>query len=415
MMLTWIVLVASSTGSVHALTNDLAERVEQRLVDEAQGDIDDWAVQQGSGVDGARVNAMLVPRLRTTVHLDNAVVRSAPRLKATISASEEQGVLWVVVLLTGGTLVAPTTVVAQAFVDRELSESLGIRARKGSRFSLRRVGSIPAGALDVLMASGDAQADLLVLYPQELRRYRWSDSEVGELPMSSAPIPLPKRAWPRSEVGVLAAGPRQASEVWVATSAGHAIVIDLAARSWRDAKRAGWPLKQARNNDDDTGNANAPLLLQMRDGSPVLMGPLTTDRGSVVNVEGMPPAVRDVVRIGEQWFVVDAAGTLLRGRTGAALKPLVAQPVGDRVVAVDVDGDGAAEVITTEATAQDEADAVTVWRTRDEGSTVLLRSQLSGGSIVAMTSGVDGTRNVVVLAEQVDDRIILWRLESQGS
>ena len=88
------------------------------------------------------------------------------------------------------------------------------------------------------------------------------------------------------------------------------------------------------------------------------------------------------------------------------------------MLVVDLDGDGAAELVTTAATAPGEPDQLVVRRPASDGSssTVLLRSPLGGGSVVGLAAGhldFDARVDVVVVEESGDGGTwTLWRLRN---
>jgi hypothetical protein len=362
----WLALwVMTAGGSVSTLADDFADAIRDRAQQEGQP-VPTVVFGTARGVDPVRAEQILLSRLRQSLRAEPGGAR------AVVSVSEEQGTLWLVAVL-------------------------GVRARKGTgRFVLRRAGVLPRGVLDILVANGDADGELLVLYADELRRYRLADTEAAALVASSPPLPLPSRRWPRVVAGTLAAGPRASSEVWLATTAGHAVIVDLAARPWRDIDRG-------------------PLMVRHLEGSPALLAPMFSPAGSEVIIAGMPVRFRDAVRYGDSWYVVDEDGSLLRVEGGTVTR-CATDPVGDRIAAVDFDGNGIPELVATQPSAPNEADGLAVRRTPAEGGTVLLRSALSGGSVVGMSVAVDGVgRPVVMLAEELPDRVLLWRLEAAGS
>jgi hypothetical protein len=402
----WLALwVMTAGGSVSTLADDFADAIRDRAQQEGQP-VPTVVFGTARGVDPVRAEQILLSRLRQSLRAEPGGAR------AVVSVSEEQGTLWLVAVLQSPSMVSASTVVISRSLDRELSEALGVRARKGTgRFVLRRAGVLPRGVLDILVANGDADGELLVLYADELRRYRLADTEAAALVASSPP--LPSRRWPRVVAGTLAAGPRASSEVWLATTAGHAVIVDLAARTWRDGRRGLAPLKQARFVADDIDRG--PLMVRHLEGSPALLAPMFSPAGSEVIIAGMPVRFRDAVRYGDSWYVVDEDGSLLRVEGGTVTR-CATDPVGDRIAAVDFDGNGIPELVATQPSAPNEADGLAVRRTPAEGGTVLLRSALSGGSVVGMSVAVDGVgRPVVMLAEELPDRVLLWRLEAAGS
>ncbi len=372
-------------------------------------------LEAARGVDQQRARLALLPRLKKALRGGPLDAADGP-LRARVALSEESGTVWAVIVVDGPGTDGPSTVVVSATVDRELLTALGAIARTTQgRFVLERSGTLPSTAgcptLDVALvdADGDPALDLAVLSRCAVEVVRVDDSP--RLERIAGPYALPARRWPRVALGWLAPVGQPAQRLWLATSAGHALVVDVRTGATRDAPADLVPLRGAATRD-------APLALRGRFGSPVLSLPLRTVDGADVLVPGLPSRVRDlaVVPGSDVWVFVAEDGTLAGHDGDGELQPLAPERVGDRVVALDLDGDGEPELLTTAAVSPGEPDQLVLRRPVPDGSssTVLLKSPLGGGSIVGIAVGhvdYDARTDVVIVEESLDGAAqTLWRL-----
>jgi hypothetical protein len=327
--------------------------------------------------------------------------------------------VWAVCVLEGGTLPAPSTVAVSAPIDRELEVALGAAgARPGqSRWVKQRLGTVPAGVLDVVLldVDGDIADDIALLSVDGVRLYRYASGDARP-ELLGGPYALPgKRAWPRVRTGWMAES--RDGKLWLATSAGHVALFDPRSRKFSPAPQRGVPLRQPRAR---SGTGRRLVLLGGRFGSPDLVAPATTGEGDAVINANLPALVRDAVRYparDDLWIWVDS-----EGRLGGHVRPErpiflpTPERTGDRVLLVDLDNDGEAELVTSAATPPGETDELTIW-TLDPtltALTVLYRTALSGGGVVAMADGeldFDGHADVLLVEEGASPVAVLWRME----
>jgi len=166
--------------------------------------------------------------------------------------------------------------------------------------------------------------------------------------------------------------------------------------------------------------AAGPLCGALRTSSPVVKLPLMTVQGNIgVHAPMLPSSVRDLVAVPTPngtpaFIVVDPDGQLLSQKGNEPPTVIASEHVGDRLVFADLDGDGDPELVTTSAAPPGEPDNVVVRRVDSDlaGSTLLYRSALSGGSVVAAAAGrIDGgTRIDVVVIEENGKDALAWRL-----
>ncbi len=372
------------------------------------------------GVDLQKARTVLVPRIKKALKQQWAA--DAP-LKARLALSEEAGTLWAVIVVDGPGLDAPSTIVVSAHIDRELSAALGAVGKSAQgRFLLERKGTLPmpvqCPVLDVALVDldGDPALELAVLSRCGVEVFRVDDSP--RLERLAGPFPLPEKRWPRVALGWLVAVQTEKGErshsVWAATSAGHSVVVDVRG-GLRDAVKAApeerVPLRSVSNRD-------GPLALHWRFGSPVLSLPLVSPGGIDSVVPGLPLRLRDLVRYptGDAWIFVAEDGSLLARDEDGALQPLAPDRAGDRILLVDVDGDGDPELVTSSASSPGEPDQLVLRRPGPglSSSTVLLKSPLSGGSIVGIAAGhvdYDARLDVLVVEELASGEAQVWRLE----
>ncbi len=410
---------AATSSSVQGFADDVAAAVRARATNEGLAGGLRLVLDQVRGLDATKTRAALLPRLKKALAGGPLVVVESGPLTAAIALSAEGGQLWAVVVIEGPASVSPSTVVVRRALDRELEVALGTVARiLPGRFSLQRVGSLPttpearpcptldAALIDV---EADAVEELAVLTVCGVSVYAVDESGIS---LVLGPFALPARRWPRVALGWLApvATTDEGARLWLATSAGHGLVLDLTTGKLLDAPAERVPLRGLMSKE-------GPWSLRWRLGSPVLSLPLVTPGGVDIVVPGLPARVRDLARVpGTEAFVAvreDGALIARHDGGGGALAP---DRVGDRVLVVDLDGDGGIEVLTTTSASPGEPDQLVVRRLEPtyDGSRVVLRSSLGGGSVAALSAGrLDDDRrvDVVVVEESADGAAQVWRLE----
>jgi hypothetical protein len=402
----------ATAGSLQRFSDAIAQALLARAADEQFRGGVRFAVEAAHGVDETRVRRTLLPRLRRA--LVGTTLDGDGPLTARIAVSEESGTIWSVVVVDGPGLAGPSTVVTSAPADRELLAALGAVARTvRGRFVLERGGTAPATpgcpVLDVALSDvdGDPALELALLTRCGVDVVHVDDD--GRVQRIGDPIPLPPRRWPRVVLGWLAPLGSPPHRLWLVTSAGHALVVDLRTGVVEDGPREFVPLRGAVTPE-------GPLAVRGRVGSPVLTLPLRTPAGVDLVVPGLPARVRDLALLDDIWVFVAEDGALGARTADGELAPLSPEHVGDRLLTVDLDGDGGLELVTTAATAPGEPDQLVVRRPAPGGSssTVLLKSPLDGGSIVGLAAGhvdYDARVDVVIVEEAVDGgALTLWRL-----
>ena len=416
--------VASTTvGSVQGFADEMVAAMQDRALVEGIAGAVKVVFDDIRGLDATKVRAALLPRVRRAVKSSDGPLSGgdAGPLTATVALSEEQGHIWAVVLVNGPGLLGPSTIVLKRHIDRELAVALGAVSRQSSgRFVLERVASLPSPisghacpVLDVTLIDLDhdpAHADeVAVLSMCGVSLYRSDD---GGIALVGGPYPLPARRWPRVELGWLVAlgTPETGPLLWAATSAGHSVFVEATSGRVVEAPGERVPLRGVVGKD-------GPHALHWRYGAPGLSLPLVTPGGIDVVVSGLPNRIRDLARLpGDAWVFISDDGTLaLRNQSGAT-DVLAPERVGDRLLAVDVDGDGESELVTTSSSSPGEADQLVVRRLspNQDSSTVLLKSPLGGGSVVALAAGsldFDSRLDVVIVEELSNGETTLWRLE----
>ncbi|MBM4280320.1 MAG: hypothetical protein FJ137_06025 [Deltaproteobacteria bacterium] len=405
-----------SIGSVQRFVEAIASALQQRATTEGFRGGVRLTLQAARGVDAARARAALLPRLKKALRGGPLDAGDGP-LRARLAVSEEAGTVWAVVAVEGPGIEGATTVVAETTVDRELLAALGVVGRTTQgRFLLERAGALAVqpgcAPLDAALvdADGDPALELAVLSRCGVEVVHLDDALHAE--RVAGPWSLPLRRWPRVVLGWLApVGTPPHHRLWVATSAGHALVVDVRSGSTAPAPAELVPLRGVTTRE-------APLALRARFGTPVLSLPLRTAAGVDVVVPGLPARMRELVTLpgSDVWVFVAEDGTLAARGYDGDLQPLCPERVGDRVVVVDLDGDGEPELLTSAAVSAGEPDQLVLRRAAPDGSssTVLLKSPLGGGSIAAIVSGhadFDARPDVIVI-EQADDgaTATLWRL-----
>jgi hypothetical protein len=410
---------AATSSSVQAFADDVAAAVRARAAQEGLAGGLRVVLEQVRGLDAKKTRAALLPRLKKALAGGPLVTVETAPLTATLAISAERGQLWAVVVIDGPASAASSTVVVRRALDRELEVALGTVARVfPGRLSLQRVGPLPttAGArpcptLDAALidVEVDGVDELAVLTVCGVSVFAVDESGIS---LVAGPFALPARRWPRVALGWLVpvavtdAGPR----LWLATSAGHGLLLDVTTGKLSDAPAERVPLRGVTSKE-------GPWSLRWRLGSPVLSLPLVTPGGVDIVVQGLPTRVRDLARVpgSEAFVVVSEDGALLARHEsgGGALAP---DRVGDRVLVVDLDGDSEIEVLTTTSASPGEPDQLVVRRLdpSHDGSRVVLRSSLGGGSVAAVSAGrLDDDRrvDVIVVEESADGAAQVWRLE----
>jgi hypothetical protein len=392
-------------SSLLAWIDAVAAAVEQRVT-AAGAAMLSLDVRGGRGVEDRKAGRVFQRGLER--RLDERGTHTVTRLGAPgsvhtrIELSLEGSRLWAVGLVEGGSV--PLALAVSWPIDRELEALLvsgGARAGQ-ARWSMQRLGTVPAGVLDVVLSDldGDGGDEIILLSTDGVRtlRFRGSDARPESI---GGPWPLPGGGpWPRVVAGWMA--PDGGSSVRIATTAGHGASLDAATGRWETVDDPALvPLRQA------PAEAHAPWRGGLRAGSgPDLAGPSMDS--------ALPPRVRDAVLLPiGAWLWVDRDG-----RLGAAYTPDVSLPAGrfgDRFVLADLDRDGALDLITTTAAPAGEPDEVTIHRLDPllQGHSVLFSAQLEG-SIVALAVGdldFDGQPDLLLVEEGRDLDAVLWRVE----
>ncbi len=408
-------------GSLQALVDDLARALEQRAQQERLSGAIILEVEPARGIDAARVERAFVPRLKRRLK-DGGVLQAAPEatVRCRDTVSEERGLVWATSLCEGGALIGPTAVAVSRPVDKELEGALGASVTPAqTRFVLERLGAVASGVLDLALidVTGDGVDEVAVLGVDALRVYAVGGNRLERMAVQTLP---PDRRWPRVVTGWLA--PLPGARLWLVTSAGHSLVWDAALARFDAAPSGLVPLRGAPDPAGSRTAASAgaappaPLSARWRLGSPVLALPLVTIEDTQVK-SGLPALVRDVAAVpgrARTWVAIDEHGQLVSQSGDGAALPLSSERVGDRVVLADLNGDGEPELVTSAASAPGEPDHLVLRRlARDlASSSVVFRSQLSGGSIAAAGAGrlEPGGRPEVVLVEEVGTEALAWRL-----
>lgn len=400
---------ATEAGSLQALVDDLARELERRAVQERLAGAIRLQVETARGIDAARVERAFVPRLKRRLKEGGVLLpQGEGAAGCRVTLSEETGLLWATALCEGGTLVGPTAVAVSRPVDKELESALGAMVTPAqTRFSLERLGVLTPGVLDLVLldVSGDGADELLVLGADAVRAFGVTSTRLERLFVQTLPA---DRRWPRIVAGWLARV--EGERVWLVTTAGHSLLWDPRLSRFDPGPGGLVPLRGA------FAPSAGPISARWRLGSPVLALPLVTLDDVQVKT-GLPALVRDVAAVPgrpDSWIAVDEQGQLLVQRGGSSSSVLSTERVGDRIVLADLNGDGEPELVTTSASAPGEADQLVLRRLHKDLSTssVVFRSQLSGGSIVAAASGrlEAGGRSEVVLIEEVGTEAVAWRL-----
>ena len=406
-------------GSVQGFADDVAAALRARC------DAEGWhgpmrlLLDDTRGVDLTKARATLLPRVKKALKGLYAVEGA---LKARLALSEEGGKLWAVVVVDGPGLDGPSTIVVSAAVDRELSSALGAVSKLSQgRLLLERKGlltlapSCPVLDSALIDVDGDPALDLAVLTRCGVEVFRIDDA--ARLERIAGPWPLPQRRWPRVALGWLVAVPMAGERLhtlWAATSAGHSVFINVqqaVTDPLVDAPAERVPLRSVTSLE-------GPLALHWRFGSPALALPLISAGGIDVGIPGLPARVRDLVRypVGDSWIFVAEDGSLLARNAAGAVEAVAPERCGDRILLVDIDADAEPELLTTSASAPGEPDQLVLRRLGPglSSSTVLLKSPLSGGSIVGVAYGhidFDIRLDVLIIEELASGDAQVWRLE----
>ena len=418
----WLVLLLGASpespeqagqGSLAHLATQVASELTKRALADGVTGTFRLSLDATRGVDGERVTRALLPRIKNGLR-EGPLSGGEGQLRGRLSVSEEAGTVWVVVVLEGTGLPGPSTVAVSAALDRELEVALGASGqRTQGRFVLDRVGGIPGGLLDAAMLDidGDTTDELIVLATRGIEVYHLTAGE--RLERTAGPWPLPVRRWPRVALGwMVAMGRSSPHGVWVATSAGHSLFVDVKTGQMRDAPGERVPLRALGGGSDGVFG-----LHYRRVGSPLLNQPLVSPGGIDLMLNGVPRSVRDLLRWTERdaWVFVGEDGTLEARHADGQVDQLAPDRVGDRLAALDIDGDGEWELVTTSPSAPGEPDQLVIRRVEPglQSSSVVLRSPLSGGSVAAIAVGhIDwDARSDLVVLEELGSDALVWRLE----
>jgi hypothetical protein len=346
-----------------------------------------------------------------------------------ITVSERRGQVRVKAEVLGHAPSIPFVVVVEQSLDTELEEALGLApsSAQTGRILRQSLATLSDLVLDlVLMDLDDANGDeVVVLFPDGVQGFHLDPSQGALLPLGER-IPLQargerKKNWPALMTGWIAEV--GAKEVILATSAGHVLTMNLktGARQIQGSNAA--PLRQVGRVGEDNF-----ILLKTQKGSATLVGPPLAPNGMAVPAGKLSTAlaksgVRDLVSWPEKnlWLWVDEYGRLVQHSTFTRFS-LPDEPVGDRFVVADLDGDGLFDLITTGAKKPEDADQLAIYPL--EASAAQKRRPLRialrpAGSILALSAGDldgDGATDLVVVQATHDaggrmGQVQVWRLE----
>ena len=416
-----VVATPGARGSVQGFADGIASALQARAREEGVAGGVRFVVDEVRGLDGNKVRTALLPRLKRALRGGPLDAKDTGALTATVAISEEQGAVWAVLVLDGGGLSGPSTIVVQTAIDHELEHALGAVSRSSSgRFVLERSGQLPppvkgesCAVLDVMLTDldGDPASELAVLSRCGVTIYRLDDT--GSVVLAAGPFALPVRRWPRVALGWVASlsSPETGPVLWATTSAGHSLFVEVRTGKVVEAPVERVPLRGVVGKD-------GPHALHWRFGSPVLSLPLVSPGGIDVVVAGLPSRVRDLARLpgADAWVFVSEDGTLALRDDGGHVESLAPERVGDRLLVVDIDGDGDHEIITSSSASPGEPDQLVVRRLTPgfESSTVLLKSPLGGGSVAGVAAGFidyDSRIDIVIVEELASGEATVWRLE----
>ncbi len=393
-------------SSLLAWVDAVATALERRA---GEGDASTVAleVRGGRGVADRKAARVFQPRLADRLREAGQLVPGDEGVVARIELSLDGGRLWAVGLLEGGGLPGPAAIAVSWPVDRELEAVLGASPTRAgqARWSMERLGTVPAGVLDAVLLDldGDRADEIVLLSVDGVRTVRFEAGEPRPEPLGGPWALQGDRAWPRVVGGWLAVD--QEGRVRVATTAGHGAELDAISGRWLRGA-SGVPLRQP----EDPGRA--PLLLARLAGD----GP---ELDVVGQGEGLPERVRDIARLPgltPAWLWVSPEGRLAGLGPGGAAASLPEGRFGDRLVVADLDGDGLVDLVTTDASGPTEPDRVTIHRLEPDlsGHGVLFRAAVDGGGVVALAAGdldFDGRTDLLVVEEGTSDTAVLWRVE----
>lgn len=408
-------------SSLFALVEDVARTIEQRATAENASGAIHLTITAARGVDARKVDRAFAPRLRRRLRNGGVVIPTAKAdLRARVVLSLEGARLWAVGQMEGGTLIGPLTFALKRTLDRELEAFFGIAQRAGATgFVLQRLGPVAPGALDLCLVDidQDGTQEIAILAVDGVRVYRFGGADARPRQVGAVkPLVGDNVIWPRLIAGWMA--PKSDSKVFVATTAGHALTLDLRRGEASFGTAFHIPLAQA--SDDDERRV---LFLKGARGSPSLAARFYLDRedGRPKPLRSLPPLVRDLVQVPgatDNFLWVDDEGRL-GGRTKTkSVSFSTMERVGDRISLGDFDADGEFEVVTTSAAGPGEPDRLRVLALTPDfaNARLLFQHGLSGGSIVAQGAGdfdLDDRADVFLVEETAQGEALLWRLEYQ--
>ncbi len=385
------------------------DAIAQALVPRLEGGSElSLEVQCAAGLDERRARRVFVERLgRRLAH--ESVLLSEPgpsRTHLAVTLSLEEGAAWAV-----GRLRLPGerdgALAVSWPLDRELEALLAApHARLGQgQWALDRLGTVPAGVLDlVLLSLDDREGDEVALLSVDgLRTLRFDEG---------------------------AARPQALGGPWALPGPPHGRFASGWLAPWNDGlalATSSWPAgaldpRTGRGIDGPAG----PMLRQPRDaahprtleadalgGADLRLAPV--DGALAPVLAGAPARLRDL----QIWPGEDAAvwvghdGRLGGVRPGGGLLEPPAARVGDRIVLGDLDADGRVDLAVTEALGPGEPDRLSLFRLDERGSPLLFQATFEG-SLAALALGdldFDGQPDLLLVEETGSDRAVLWRLE----
>jgi hypothetical protein len=374
----------------------------------------------GRGINERGLEEGFMTRLRARLRKGRVLYPVArSRIRCRIAFSAEKSRIWAVGVFEGNPLAGPNTFAVSVTLDRSLEVVFGKGLRHGqTRWTWGRMGPIAGGALDIVTEDldGDLIDEIIVLSVDGVRVYRFLPGDFRP-EKKGGPYFLPeKRRWPRTVTGWIASFGK--GRFWVATTAGHAFMLDLRTGRYKRPPRSGVPLRQSQNGANRDGSSI--LLLSGQYGNPALKKPIANASGKRILIPPLPSSVRDLVHVSADpdiWIWVSDEGDL-GGRYGRSNIKQLADVglVGDRILSIDFDQDGALELLVSSAVYREEADEVIVYRLggKPVTATEIFRTSMGGGSVAAMALGaldLDENPDLVVVEKTGKPQDILWRLE----